>query len=164
MYYGMRSGHRPFNTPERYRGKTKVGIVGEMILEADEIVGHILDQLKESGVDENTVCYMKKNSIIFENYGWSNFYIPEVQNKFLVKFSSNLHRSSRDSKNCINVKYIPGGGNWIIYNFRKLLNYFLNRHWNSKCIRIAQLSLTRAYIFSTNIFNTIIFNTLFLNF
>ena len=55
MYYGMRSGHRPFNTPLRFRGKTKVGIVGEMIMEADEIVGRILDQLKESGVDDNTV-------------------------------------------------------------------------------------------------------------
>ena len=55
MFYGMRSGHRPFNTPPRYRGKSKAGLVGEMILEADEIVGDIMDELEQNGVADNTV-------------------------------------------------------------------------------------------------------------
>ena len=55
IYYGMRCGHRPFNTPARYRGKSSAGVVGEMIMEADEIVGHLFDSLKRNNIDENTV-------------------------------------------------------------------------------------------------------------
>ena len=56
MFYGMRSGHRPFNTPERFRGQTDAGLVGEMIMEADEIVGRLLSELESNGIDNNTVC------------------------------------------------------------------------------------------------------------
>jgi len=55
IYYGMRSGHGPFNTPERFRNKTEVGIVGEMIMEADEIVGRILTRLENHGIADDTL-------------------------------------------------------------------------------------------------------------
>ena len=55
MYYGMRSGHRPFNTPIRFRNKSSAGMVGEMILEADEIVGKIMDQLEAKNILDDTV-------------------------------------------------------------------------------------------------------------
>ena len=54
-YYGMRSGHRPFNSPERFRNKTKAGVVGEMIMEADELIGKLFDTLQRNNIDENTV-------------------------------------------------------------------------------------------------------------
>ena len=53
----MRSGHRPFNTPERFRDQSEAGVLGEMILEADEIVGRILDELEANGLADNTVCF-----------------------------------------------------------------------------------------------------------
>ena len=52
-YYGMRSGHRPFNSPERFRNKTKAGV--EMIMEADELIGKLFDTLQRNNIDENTV-------------------------------------------------------------------------------------------------------------
>jgi len=51
----MRSGHRPFNTPIRFRNKSKAGMVGEMILEADEIVGKIVEELKTNNILDDTV-------------------------------------------------------------------------------------------------------------
>jgi len=62
IYYGMRSGHRPFNTPERFRGKSKAGLVGEMILEADEIVGRIMSELETQGIaDDTLIVFMSDN-------------------------------------------------------------------------------------------------------
>jgi len=62
VYYGMRSGHGPFNTPERFRNKTEIGIVGEMIMETDELVGRVLARLEENGIDDNTlVMFMSDN-------------------------------------------------------------------------------------------------------
>ena len=33
LYFGMRGGHNPFNTPERYRNTSDAGLVGEAIME-----------------------------------------------------------------------------------------------------------------------------------
>ena len=63
IYYGMRCGHRPFNAPTRCRGKSNAGVVGEMIMEADEIVGNIFDSLKKNKIDENTV--INQNYVFF---------------------------------------------------------------------------------------------------
>ena len=54
----MYLGHRPFNTPERFRGKSKAGLVGEMILEADEIVGRIMSELENQGIADDTLIGM----------------------------------------------------------------------------------------------------------
>ena len=62
VYYGMRSGHGPFNTPIRFRDQTSVGMLGEMIMEADEIVGRVLDRLEENGIaDDTLVIFMSDN-------------------------------------------------------------------------------------------------------
>ena len=51
----MRSGHGPFNTPERFRGKSTVGILGDMTLETDEIIGKMWDSLENTNKINNTV-------------------------------------------------------------------------------------------------------------
>merc|ERR1719215_1892372 len=62
VYYGMRSGHGPYNTPERFRNQTEVGMLGEMIMEADEIVGRILTKLESHGIaDDTLIMFMSDN-------------------------------------------------------------------------------------------------------
>merc|ERR1712050_78940 len=46
MYLGFRSGHHPFVTPPRYRNTTEVGVVGESIVEVDDILGSFIQKLK----------------------------------------------------------------------------------------------------------------------
>jgi len=76
VYYGMRSGHGPFNTPIRFRNKSKVGMLGEMIMEADEIVGRVLTRLESNNIaDDTLVIFMSDNgpsassSKILEEFG-----------------------------------------------------------------------------------------------
>ena len=51
----MRAGHGPFNTPERFRNKSSIGILGEMIMETDEIVGNMFDALTRNKIENDTV-------------------------------------------------------------------------------------------------------------
>ena len=61
-YYGLQSGHAPFNTPPRFRNQTEVGLFGEVIMEADEIVGRVLDKLEEHNIANDTlVIFMSDN-------------------------------------------------------------------------------------------------------
>ena len=87
LYYGFRSGHNPFNTPESYRNKSDAGVVGEAIMELDDIVGRVLNTLEELGVDEDTlIVFMSDNGAInkhnahtairtdgFGDYMWNTF-------------------------------------------------------------------------------------------
>jgi len=64
----MRSGHGPFNTPERFRGKSTVGILGDMTLETDEIIGKIWDSLEKSNKMNNTVIlFMSDNGSAYRH-------------------------------------------------------------------------------------------------
>ena len=78
-YYGLREGHGPFNTPERFRNTTSAGLIGEMIAETDEIVGNLFQTLEETRKIDNTlIVFMSDNGagtnyvpINLEKYGWS---------------------------------------------------------------------------------------------
>ena len=77
VYYGMRTGHGPFNTPERFRNQTEIGILGESIMETDEIVGKVLKKLEEKGIiDDTLVMFMSDNG----PSSWSANKINEVLN------------------------------------------------------------------------------------
>ena len=67
-YWGMRVGHRPFNSPERYRNTTEAGILGEQIAEADDIVGELFKTLEESGKVGNTLILLMSDN----GADWSN--------------------------------------------------------------------------------------------
>lgn len=74
MYYAPRLGHSPFNTPESYRNKTLAGIVGEAIMLTDEIVGKILNRLKQHGIDDNTLVLFTSDNGSHEAEYLKNLY------------------------------------------------------------------------------------------
>ena len=92
-YYGMRSGHGPFNSPERFRGKSKVGILGDMTLEADDIIGDMWKSLEKSGkINKTVVLFFSDNGPAFPA-AFGNFYNHDqtaVTNKVLNKNILNL--------------------------------------------------------------------------
>lgn len=55
LYLPFSMGHFP-NLPSReFKGKSRIGQYGDKMMEGDHHVGHILDTLKELGVDDNTL-------------------------------------------------------------------------------------------------------------
>ena len=74
MYFGFRSGHHPFVTPPRYRGTTNVGVVGESIVEVDDIVGRIVQKLTDQGIRNNTmIVFMSDNGPVAFSWVRSRF-------------------------------------------------------------------------------------------
>lgn len=92
-YYGLREGHGPFNTPERFRNTTSAGLIGEMIAETDEIVGKLFETLEEAGKIDNTlIVFMSDNGagtnyvpINLEKFGWSQNAIDLGGENFVLR-------------------------------------------------------------------------------
>ena len=69
MYFGFRSGHHPYVTPPSYRGTTKVDVVGESIVEVDDIVGRIVQKLTDKGIRNNTmIIFMSDNGPVGDSW------------------------------------------------------------------------------------------------
>jgi arylsulfatase A-like enzyme len=88
-YYALHSGHAPFNSAEKFRNQTEAGIFGEVIMEADEIVGQIMDKLEEHEIaDDTLVILMTDNGPtitgeqIKEQFGHNQWLVdlPESEN------------------------------------------------------------------------------------
>jgi arylsulfatase len=54
LYVAHNMPHVPLGVSDKFRGKTKRGLYGDVIEEIDWSVGQILDVLKRNGLDENT--------------------------------------------------------------------------------------------------------------
>ncbi len=60
--------HIPLGVSERFRGKSKQGLFGDVMMEVDWSIGEVMSALKENGLEDNTL-------IIFtsDNGPWLNF-------------------------------------------------------------------------------------------
>ena len=69
-YFAPICPHRPINPNQEFQGKSDCGVFGDFVCELDAAVGSILDQLKTSGVDQNTlVVFTADNGAENNAYG-----------------------------------------------------------------------------------------------
>lgn len=61
--------HVPLATSARFRGKTKRGIFGDVITELDWSVGQVMQELKQQGIDKNTLVIFISDNGPWLNYG-----------------------------------------------------------------------------------------------
>ncbi len=68
MYVPHSMGHIPLGVSDKFRGKSKQGFYGDVMMEIDWSVGEIMKTLEQNGIAENTV-------VIFttDNGPWLNF-------------------------------------------------------------------------------------------
>jgi arylsulfatase A len=74
LYVAHNMPHVPLGVSDKFRGKTKRGLYGDVIEEIDWSVGQILDELKQAGVDNNTwVIFTSDNGpwLCFGNHAGS---------------------------------------------------------------------------------------------
>ena len=55
LYVAHAMPHVPLFVSDKYKGKSKQGMYGDVMMEIDWCVGEILGALKKSGIDENTL-------------------------------------------------------------------------------------------------------------
>ncbi|WP_044200282.1 sulfatase family protein [Dyadobacter tibetensis] len=61
--------HVPLAASKRFRGKSGAGIFGDVIMELDWSVGEILKELKNQGLDDNTLVIFTSDNGPWLNYG-----------------------------------------------------------------------------------------------
>ncbi len=55
LYYSSTIPHKPWVPTEAFRGKSKLGPYGDLVMQLDDVVGQINRALKETGLDQNTM-------------------------------------------------------------------------------------------------------------
>ncbi|TKG93838.1 Cerebroside-sulfatase [Puteibacter caeruleilacunae] len=55
MYYALPSPHKPVWPAKEFQGKSTKGPYGDYVMQTDYIVGQVLKQLKDKGIDDNTL-------------------------------------------------------------------------------------------------------------
>lgn len=61
--------HVPINASPEFRGRSKQGMYGDVIMEADHHVGRIMETLREEGLEENTLVIFTSDNGPWLNYG-----------------------------------------------------------------------------------------------
>ncbi|MFN0018004.1 MAG: sulfatase [Pirellulaceae bacterium] len=69
LYVPHSMPHVPLHVSEKFKGKSKQGLYGDVIMEIDWSVGQILAALKEHGLDENTLVLFSSDNGPWLSYG-----------------------------------------------------------------------------------------------
>ncbi|TFG72443.1 MAG: arylsulfatase [Flavobacteriales bacterium] len=69
LYVAHPQPHVPLFVSDKFRGKSKRGLYGDVIMEIDWSVGQILEALKENGLDKNTVVIFTSDNGPWLSYG-----------------------------------------------------------------------------------------------
>ncbi|MBS1831002.1 MAG: sulfatase [Acidobacteria bacterium] len=69
LYVPHSMPHVPLFRSEKFKGKSGVGVYGDVMMEIDWSVGEILKALKEAGVEDNTMVVMTSDNGPWTSYG-----------------------------------------------------------------------------------------------
>ncbi len=69
VYLAHPMPHVPLFVSEKFEGKSKQGLYGDVMMEIDWSVGRILQTLKETGLEENTLLILTSDNGPWLNYG-----------------------------------------------------------------------------------------------
>ncbi len=69
LYVTPNMPHVPLHVSDKFRGKSELGLYGDVIMEIDWAVGEILGALKRNGLDENTLVIFTSDNGPWLSYG-----------------------------------------------------------------------------------------------
>jgi len=86
LYFALTAPHTPHVPRPEFRGRSKAGIYGDFVVETDWTVGRVLEALRRSGLEENTLVIMTSDNgchsqpiRLQEDYGHLGNYIYRGQ-------------------------------------------------------------------------------------
>ncbi|MEA4936255.1 MAG: sulfatase [Paludibacter sp.] len=69
LYLAHSMPHVPLHVSDKFRGKSKQGLYGDVMMEIDWSVGEIMKALKKNGLDKNTLVIFSSDNGPWLNYG-----------------------------------------------------------------------------------------------
>ena len=61
--------HIPLAVSDKFKGKSKQGLYGNVMMELDWSVGQVMDALKQQGIEENTLVVITSDNSLWANDG-----------------------------------------------------------------------------------------------
>src|SRR5690606_17818242 len=78
LYYGLQQPHVPRTPSPRFVGKSTMGSRGDVILEADWVIGEFMNTLKEEGLLENTLVIFSSDNGPVLNDGYYDQAVEKI--------------------------------------------------------------------------------------
>lgn len=69
LYLAHSMPHVPLHVSDKFRGKSKQGLYGDVMMEIDWSVGEVMKALKKNGLDKNTLVIFSSDNGPWLNYG-----------------------------------------------------------------------------------------------
>lgn len=69
LYLAHSMPHVPLAVSDKFKGKSKQGLYGDVMMELDWSVGEVMKTLREQGVEENTLVVLTSDNGPWANYG-----------------------------------------------------------------------------------------------
>ncbi|WP_109831744.1 sulfatase family protein [Reichenbachiella versicolor] len=93
LYFPLTGPHKPALPAERFIGKSGLGPYGDMVMQVDWTVGKVIQTLKETGIEENTlVIYTSDNGSYMYEYEAGE---PSHESKpWIQGFAQDQHRAN----------------------------------------------------------------------
>jgi len=119
LYVPHSMPHVPLYVSDKFKGKSKRGLYGDVIMEIDWSVGQILKTLKDNGLDENTmVIYTSDNGpwLSYGNHGGSALPLREgkgtmwdggCREPFVARWPGKIPAGSRSGKVAATIDILP---------------------------------------------------------
>jgi arylsulfatase A-like enzyme len=93
LYIPLTGPHKPVVPHERFKGKSKLGLYGDFIVNVDDTVGQVLEAIDEAGIAENTlVVYTSDNGSFMYRYDQPKE--DHVANSSVQGYNADHHRAN----------------------------------------------------------------------
>ncbi len=89
LYLALPSPHTPWLPADRFKGKSGAGMYGDFVLQVDDVVGQVMDALKATGMDRDTlVLFTSDNGPVWYDKDRQRFKHDAVGGLRGMKFAS----------------------------------------------------------------------------
>lgn len=62
IYFALNAPHAPIAPSEKFKGKSGIGLYGDFMLEVDDVIGQVVEQLKSSGIYDDTIIILSSDN------------------------------------------------------------------------------------------------------
>lgn len=119
LYLAHTMVHVPLYVSAKFKGKSKAGLFGDVMMEVDWSVGEILKTLKEEGIEDNTLVLFSSDNgpwLLFGNHagvagplreGKATCYEGGVHEPFMARWPGKIPAGTVCTEPCMTIDVLP---------------------------------------------------------
>lgn len=119
LYLAHSMVHVPLYVSDKFKGKSKAGLFGDVMMEVDWSVGEVLKTLKDEGLDDNTLVLFSSDNgpwLVFGNHagsagplreGKGTCYEGGVHEPFIARWPGKIPAGTTCTEPCMTIDVLP---------------------------------------------------------